>query len=276
VVQPGNQGRFLGKVTVTLEREEENRPWRIFGKKPELLSTEGVQADTGILRMVASYEAKTQLWLDQPIGKLKGDMRLSDPMEARTRDNALIEFINKVQMEVSGAAISNTALFDNDSVGFGSEITMRDIVSNYIYPNTLKVIRVSGQDIKDALEQSASYFAAYDGKGFAVSPAFSTPKPQHYNYDMWEGIEYRVNISRPAGQRVVKLSYQGSPIDLGAEFDVVMNNYRAGGGGNYSMFQGKPVIRDIPTDVAELLANHILERGTIEATVDGNWEVIHD
>jgi 2',3'-cyclic-nucleotide 2'-phosphodiesterase/3'-nucleotidase len=40
------------------------------------------------------------------------------------------------------------------------------------------------------------------------------------------------------------------------------------------MFQGKPVVKDIPTDVSELIANYILERKTVAATVDGNWEVI--
>ena len=42
------------------------------------------------------------------------------------------------------------------------------------------------------------------------------------------------------------------------------------------MFQDKPVVKDIPTDVAELLAVYIMERGTIEASVSHNWEVIGD
>jgi 2',3'-cyclic-nucleotide 2'-phosphodiesterase/3'-nucleotidase len=205
-----------------------------------------------------------------------GDMVVTDPMRVRLKDSPLIEFINRVQMELSGALISNTALFDNSSPGFPANVTMRDIVSNYIYPNTLKVIRITGQDIKDALEQSASYFKTYTGGQVEVSDKFRTPKPQHYNYDMWEGITYRLNISRPVGERVVQLDYEGSPIDLSATFDVVLNNYRAGGGGNYTMFQGKPVVKDIPTDVAELLASYIMERGTIEAACNDNWEVVHD
>ena len=60
------------------------------------------------------------------------------------------------------------------------------------------------------------------------------------------------------------------------EFDVVMNNYRAGGGGNYLMFKDKPVILDLPMDVSELIANYILEREEIEATVNHNWGVTHD
>jgi 2',3'-cyclic-nucleotide 2'-phosphodiesterase/3'-nucleotidase len=272
IIQPGHQGRFLGKVTLKLEHKEGS--WTLLRKITELLTIEGVKPDSNIIAMVQEHELNTQKWLDLPIGQLNGDMRIDDPMMTRTCDNALIEFINKVQMEYSAAHISNTALFDNESKGFSHEITMRDIVSNYIYPNTLKVIRITGQDIKDALEQSAGYFAAYDGVGFKISEAFAYPKPQHYNYDMWEGITYRINISQPLGSRVTLLHYQDKPMDLEAKFDVVMNNYRAGGGGNYRMFQGKPVVRDIPTDMSELLTNYILEKGTIEASVNKNWEVI--
>jgi 2',3'-cyclic-nucleotide 2'-phosphodiesterase/3'-nucleotidase len=197
-------------------------------------------------------------------------------MQIRLKDNALIEFLNKVQMEYAQVDISNTALFYDESPGLKPEVTMRDIVANYIYPNTLRVLRIKGKDIKAALEQSASYFARYDGGPIRVNPEFTTPKPQHYNYDMWEGIEYKINISRPVGERVVLLKYRGKPLDMEKEYEVVMNNYRAGGGGNYLMFQGKEVVRDVPTDVSELIADFILARGTIKASVDNNWEVIHD
>jgi 2',3'-cyclic-nucleotide 2'-phosphodiesterase/3'-nucleotidase len=274
IVQPGTAGVTLGKVQVELVQSDGK--WRLASKNSELLSVVNVEADQKLIELVSEYEAKTQEWLDQPIGKLTGDMLVKDPMQARLKDSALIEFINRVQMEMSGAPISNTALFDNISPGFPADITMRDIVSNYIYPNTLKVIRISGQDIKNAIEQSAEYFELAPDGTVQVSAKFRDPKPQHYNYDMWEGITYKINISRPVGERVIQLDYEGKPIDLAASFDVVMNNYRAGGGGNYAMFQDKPVIKDIPTDVSELLAGYIMERGTIEATVNGNWEVIWD
>ncbi|WNR43633.1 bifunctional metallophosphatase/5'-nucleotidase [Paenibacillus roseipurpureus] len=272
IVQPSTAGVSLGKVQLELEKVEGK--WQIRSKQSMLLSVANVEADSDLIGKNESYEAKTQVWLDQPIGHLTGDMLVQDPMKIRLADNALIEFINHVQMELSGAPISNTALFDNVSPGFPRRITMRDIVSNYIYPNTLKVIRISGQDIKDALEQSAEYFELTDEGEVRVSKSFMEPKPAHYNYDMWEGITYTLNISRPIGSRVVQLDFEGKPMDLGRSFDVVMNNYRAAGGGNYAMFQDKPVIKDIPTDVAELLAGYIMERGTIEATVNGNWKVI--
>jgi 2',3'-cyclic-nucleotide 2'-phosphodiesterase/3'-nucleotidase len=274
VLQPGHQGCYLGKAEVRLQLQ--GARWVVKEKTTELLSVEGVEPASDLLALVQPYETPTQHWLDQPIGHVIGDMRITDPMDVRIREHAIIEFINKVQMHYAGVEISNTALFDNESTGFRQDITVRDVVSNYMYPNTLKVIRVTGQDIIDALEQTAGYFAPYDGHGYKVSDAFSAPKPQHYNYDMWEGIEYQINISRPLGKRVTWVHVQGKPIDPSAEFNVAMNNYRAGGGGNYSMFQGKPVIRDIQTDISELITSYILEKGTIEATLNANWEVVHD
>lgn len=271
VVQPSFNGQALGKVTIIFERRDDG--WVINNKSSELLSTENVVPDQEVLTLSKLYEQQTQSWLDQPIGKIIGDMTVQDALDVRIKDHPLIEFINKVQMEVAGVEISNTALFHNQSPGFGENVTMRDIVSNYVYPNTLKVVRISGQDIKDALEKSASYFKIDNNGDIAVNPQFSEPKPQHYNYDMWEGIKYKLNISRSIGKRVVKLDYKGMPMNMAAQFDVVMNNYRAGGGGEYTMYQNKPVIKEIQMDMSELLANYILERGVIEATVNHNWEV---
>lgn len=274
VVQPGNKGLALGKVTLQLE--ETDNGWECIGKDSELIYASEVEADQKILALTDVYEKSTQEWLDQPIGKIDGDMLVHDPLEIRLQDSALIEFINHVQMVKAGVTISNTALFDNTSPGLPENVTMRDIVSNYMFPNTLKVIRITGQDMKEALERSASYFKQYDGEKVEVNPTFIEPKPQHYNYDMWEGIDYVINISRPVGERIVKLEYEGKPVVMDERYDVVMNNYRAGGGGDYFMYKDKPVIKEIQIDVSELLANYFLNQKIVKATVDNNWHVTHD
>ncbi|WP_096154926.1 bifunctional metallophosphatase/5'-nucleotidase [Bacillus sp. FJAT-45066] len=272
VLQPGVNGQFLGKATISFEKVE--GAWKILSKNAELLSIEGVQEDPAVLESVKDYEQATQSWLDQPMGTIKGNMLVNDAMEIRTKDNPLIEFINKVQMDISDTTISNTALFHNGSPGFPENVTMRDIVSNYIYPNTLKVIEITGQEMKDALERCASYFLVEGNGELTVNPAFTTPKPQHYNYDMWEGIEYTLDIRKPIGSRVVQLEKDGAPLKLNETFHVVMNNYRAGGGGDYHMYKGKKVVKDITLDMSELIANYILKHKEIEATTNNNWMVI--
>ncbi|QDP41786.1 bifunctional metallophosphatase/5'-nucleotidase [Radiobacillus deserti] len=271
IIQPSNNGQKLGEIRITLEKM--GNEYVLLDAISTLIEVDKLPADQEVLSMIGEFENQTQQWLDTPIGKVNGDLSIVDPLQTRMRDTPIIEFINKVQMDAAEVDISNTSLFSNDSPGFGNEVTMRDIVSNYVYPNTLKVIRITGQDIKDALEQSASYFKIVDGK-IGVNPSFIDPKPQHYNYDMWEGIEYEIKVSNPIGERITKLLYQGKPLVLSNQYDVVMNNYRAGGAGNFDMYSGKPVVKEIPIDMTELIANYLLKRNTIQATCNYNWKVV--
>lgn len=273
VAQPGCNGTFLGKVTLDLKKVHGH--WTVAGKASDLLTVRNVPEDKELLRLTDDYERDTQAWLDRPLGRIEGDMIVCDPMDVRTHDHPLIEFINRLQMKASGADISLTALFNNESPGLPPDVSMRDIVANYIYPNTLKVIRISGRDMRDALERSASYFKQYRGGSIKAGDVFTVPKPQHYNYDMWEGIDYVIDISKPEGSRIVRLDYHGKPVVMDRTYDVVMNNYRSGGGGDYLMFRNKPVVKDIPVDVTEIMANEILEKKVIKATVNHNWKLIY-
>lgn len=74
--------------------------------------------------------------------------------------------------------------------------------------STLTVLRLTGRDIRLALEQTANYFQYNaDGK-LIVNPVYIEPKSQHYNYDMWESIQYELHIARPVGERVLHLLYR--------------------------------------------------------------------
>ncbi|MGN7174691.1 bifunctional metallophosphatase/5'-nucleotidase [Cytobacillus sp. SAFR-174] len=271
IVQPGFNGQALAKVTVKFRKRHND--WLIDEKNSALIYPNGIMPDHEVLQLAGYYESKTQNWLDTVIGEIEGDMVIKDIFKARLNEHPLIEFINKVQMEAAGADISCTALFHEGAPGFKSKVTMREIVSNYIYPNSLCVLRISGKDIKDALERSASYFELNSDGEIIVNPEFSYPKPQHYNYDMWEGIEYKIDVSRPRGSRITELLYKGHPIREDGEYHAVMNNYRAAGGGGYYMFKDKPVVKEILTDMTELLAGYFSEKGKVIPTLNCNWEV---
>ena len=271
ISQPSNWGKVVNRIDLTLELKDGK--WVISDKNISSISSKTVDADPEVLALVQDYEDKVQEWLDQPVGLATGDFYIDDPMIARLADNPLIEFINRVQMDASGAPISSAALFNNDIKGWkAGPVTLRDINAVYIYPNTLKVIRVTGADIKAALERSAEYFSVVDGE-VTVTKSWVDPKPRHYNYDMWEGIDYKIAVNKPVGERIIELKFNGKPIDPDAEYEIVLNNYRAGGGGGYTMFQGKPVVREVMLEVSEIIADYIMEHETISPTVDGNWAV---
>lgn len=275
VIQPGSAGQVLGKISVVFREGDDGQTLVIADKKAELLEPEErLEADERVMALTSRVEEDTQQWLDRPLGRVIGDMRIGDPFACRCADHPFIEFMNNVQMEAAGARISAASLLSEQSTGFGDGITMRDIMSSFVYPNTLAVLRLSGADIRAALERTADYFIVDDDGRLGVNPSYIAPKAQHYNYDMWEGVEYEIDAARPAGSRITRLTIDGLPLDERTEYEVVMNNYRAAGGGDYPMFQGKPAVREVQIDMAELAAGYVLKHGVIEATCNHNWRVI--
>lgn len=56
--------------------------------------------------------------------------------------------------------------------------------------------------------------------------------------------------------------------------EVAMNNYRATGAGNFPYFADCPVVKDIQTDMTEIIADYFAEFPVIQATCVPNWKVI--
>ena len=93
----------------------------------------------------------------------------------------------------------------NELKGLPETVTIRDVVSTYIYSNTLVVLELSGRALRQYIERSAAYFG-HDAQGnVCISDEFLRPKVQHYNYDYFSGIDYVIDTRRPVGQRVVSM-----------------------------------------------------------------------
>lgn len=262
----------LAKVNIDFYYE--NETWRVISKKTDLLTSENVEPDQSIMNIIQPLEDSTQEWLDQVMGRLNsGHLLINDAFDARLNKHRLVRFLNQVQMDASGADISLVALA-NYIKGFNEEITMRDIISTYIYPNTLMVLEVAGQDIKDGIEMSAEYFEKVDDK-VTISNKFTYPKPKHYNYDMYDGISYTIDLNQPVGERVQDITHNNQPLNMNEKYQIVMNNYRASGGGNFNMYKNKKVIKDIQQDMVELIANYIQKHKVIDIPNDKNVKIIY-
>lgn len=55
----------------------------------------------------------------------------------------------------------------------------------------------------------------------------------YYDVIMGEGFHYDIDVSKPEGERVINMRYNGEAVAADQEFTVVVNNYRYNGGGNY-------------------------------------------
>lgn len=257
IIQPGSKGDCLGKIILTID-ETTNQ---IQSSQSELLFVDDVNPTIQTNQTSLHINDDVNQWLDQKITNLAESMYVEDTFQARVQPHPLINLLNYIQLEASGADISATALFDS-ATGFGREVTMRDVINNYPYPNTFNVLEISGSDLLAALERSASYFTV-DHHALKVSPAFSEPKPQHYNYDMYGGMSYTFDIARPVGQRAQNIFIKGQPLDLQATYKIILNNYRSVGGGGYEMYDASKIVQEIQIDGSDLIIQ-FLQKNHVE------------
>lgn len=231
------------------------------------------EPDADLLAKVQNEEDACQEWLDTPLGESRIDLSIKDENDARLHKSQVVTFLNQVTMEVTGADLAANAIFLG-ATGFKKEITMRDLVSTYVYPNTLVVKKVTGKVLREYLEKTAEFFAVKAGNTIGVNPAYDFPKPQHYNYDMLDGVEYIIKVSNPVGSRITSLTRHGEFVKEDDEFTLAINNYRASGGGNYDMLKNAPTVKEISSSMVEILADYILKKKVIDFEPVHNIEVI--
>lgn len=177
----------------------------------------------------------------------------------------IANFFNQVQLEASGADISCASLA-NTVRGFDKNVTVRDIVSTYIFPNTLVTLAVNRAQLKRALERSAEYFTLVADGRISVSESFLHPIVQHFNYDYISGVNVTFDLRRPVGDRVTSILWHGEELDDTRSLSLCMNNYRASGAGGYGVYTECGVLREQPTEIAELIIDYVLRHKDI--TVD--------
>ena len=166
----------------------------------------------------------------------------------------LANFINQIQLESSNADISCTS-FANVIKGFDKNVTVRDILSTYPYPNTLVILEVNREILKLALERSASYFENNNGN-ITISERFLKPKVEHYNYDYFANIDYTFDLNKEVGNRVTSIKFKGEELSDDQTLTLVMNNYRASGAGGYEFYENCKVVKEILVEMPEVIINY--------------------
>ena len=273
VIQPGTGAAYLGKVTFKLVKE--NEKWLVQEKQLEQISVKEAEPDREIIEAVQPIIKQAEQWLDQEIGRIAGDMTITEPIrQVWMKEHPLVEWINKVQMKAADVGISCTSLLDAKIKGLSEVVSRNDIMNVYPFPNTLVVMKLSGNEIIQALEVSASFLLLNEDGEVSVNPDWNKPRLLTYNYDMWEGIEYEIDLTQPIGNRVRKIIYRGEPLDKLAYYQVAMNSYRASGSGGYDMFSPKKVVKEIHKEISELLIEDLIEKKIVQANVNQNWKVI--
>ncbi|HRQ78939.1 MAG TPA: 5'-nucleotidase C-terminal domain-containing protein [Gemmatimonadaceae bacterium] len=270
MVQPRNWATSVSVVTLELERR--GGRWALASKRGETVQAAGWPEQRAIVRAVERAHQAAVRYSTAVIGRT-GVAWITD--SSRMVDRPMIDLIQEVQRRESGAELSFASVFTTEARFEAGNITVERLVALYPYENTLRALKLSGAQIRAHLEHTNRYWVverAADGS-FTVR---NDPAIPGYNYDVLQGLDYTVDLSRPMGQRITKLERDGRPVADTDSFTVALNSYRASGGGGYDMLRGAPVVYEGGREIRELIIEDIRRRGTLEPgdVFVKNWEVL--
>ena len=255
---------------VDLYLEKDGGRWHVIAKSALTIPvTEKTAIDPEIAELGKPYDKETQDWLSRPIGESAEELTARD---GRFKDTAIIDLIQRVQMEAGHADVSMAAAFNLQARIPKGQVTVRDIAGLYEYENTLVTIELTGQQLKDALEHSARYFREYQ-PGKSLNELVDQRIPG-YNFDMAEGVTYEIDLKKPFGQRIQNLKFKGQTLSPAQKLRVVTNNYRVNGGGGFTMYKDAPVIYRSSEEVRELIIDWVERNKNIPTAANNNWRIV--
>lgn len=306
---PGSWGSHIGYVDLRLSVSDAGN-WTVvdgIGAVRPIARRDGqqiiplVEADAAMLAAVREEHEATLEYIRTDVGEITAPI---NSFFALVKDDPSVQIVTDAQKRYVERLIQGTE-YDGMPVlsasapfktggrsGAGAytsidagPVALKDIADLYIYPNTLQAVAMTGSEVREWLEMSAGKFNQID-PGITAEQALLNPRYPSFNFDVIDGVEYRIDITRPPrydsdgnllnpdSYRIAELRYNGQPIDLQQTFIVATNNYRAGGGGGFPGMDGSNIVIEAPDTNRDVLAAYVLDKKTIDPSADGNWDFV--
>lgn len=248
VTGPQSSARSIPVVTVTCHRKSFFDDWE-KELAVELVDGKELTPDPDYMTHFDGFIKKAQDYVNRPVSTLDSTIQTRDALFGCA---PIMNLVHKVQFEITNADISLAAPTVMNTTLEAGDLFVRDMFRLYKYENLLYTMHLTGKEIKDYLEFSvANWFNTMknandhllkfrtDKQGkIQFSERTNTPQlaEAYFNFDSAAGIDYTVDVSKPAGSRItITQMSNGDPFDLEKTYEVAVNSYRGNGGGGHLM-----------------------------------------
>ncbi len=189
----------------------------------------------------------------------------------RVMDTAVMDLINQIQLENSGADVSAAALFKDTSDLPAGDINYGNIFDIYKFDNTLYRVTVTGAELKAYMEWSAECYNQWKEGDINIS---FDPEYPDYLYDMFAGVDYEIDLSQPKGERIKNVMFKGEPLADDQTLTLAVNNYRYS-----SALKAQGIVSgtkewESSNSIRDMIVAYFAEHSPVAPTVDNNWKIV--
>ena len=258
--------------------------------KGQIVSVRDEEIDQQMVSHFQPTIDRIKTYVDRRIGRFENAIYTR---ESFFGNSAFTDLIHNLQMQISKADISLNAPLSFNTVINAGDVTQGDMFKLYRFENLLFVLRMTGEEIRKHLEYSYDMWTntmkTADDHALRLNDDSKEDQQrtgfQYYtfNFDSACGIDYEVDLTKPDGQKVRILRMtNGQPFDEKRWYRVVMNSYRADGGGEL-LTRGAGIPKDSlegrvlfhsDLDQRYYLTQEIERMGTVNPQPNHNWRFV--
>ena len=258
VMKADSQGRHVGVLTLKIDRVEGHGGATKVVWTPDfrLRSTAATEGDAKLAARVRDYQARLDESLDVVIGETAVELSTRGFLRG-SAETAFGNLLADAMRLATGAdvALTNGGGIRGDTVyPPGSRLTRKMVLTELPFGNKTVVLRLTGAQVREALENGVSR---------AENPSGRFPQVS--------GLAFTFDTRKPPGDRVTSVTVAGAPLEEGKTYTLATNNFLANGGDDYRVFRAGEVLVDSASGslMAGQLIDHIIAADKVFPAIEG-------